>query len=80
MKLAAHEGEPTTVRQLEDELGLLFHHDDDERIEMVLDKTTWHGRTYCPLRELIDEVYAADAVAAGPLCQRPARRSPSRNQ
>lgn len=50
---------------LEDELGLLSHHDDDERIEMVFDKTTWHGRAYGPLRDLIDELYGADAAAAG---------------
>ncbi len=50
---------------LEDELGLLSHHDGDERIETVLGKTTWHGRTYRPLRELIDKAYDADAAAAG---------------
>jgi len=50
---------------LEDELGLLSHHDADARIEMVLDKTTWHERPYRPLRELIDELYGADAAAAG---------------
>jgi HD superfamily phosphohydrolase len=46
---------------LEDELGLLAHHDGDERISMVLDRTDWHGRTYRPLRALIDDRYAAEA-------------------
>jgi HD superfamily phosphohydrolase len=49
---------------LEDELGLLAHHDGDERINMVLDRTGWHGRTYKPLRALVDENYAVDAQAA----------------
>ena len=53
---------------LEDELGLLSHHDGDERIEMVLDKSEWHGRKIAPLRALIDERYgkeAADAAQRG---------------
>ena len=49
---------------LEDELGLLSHHDGDERIEMVLDKSEWHGRKLAPLRALIDERYANEATGA----------------
>lgn len=47
---------------IEDELGLLPHHDADERISTVLDQTEWHGRSYAPLRELIDEKYAGEAA------------------
>jgi HD superfamily phosphohydrolase len=49
---------------LEDELGLLAHHDGDERIEFVLGIEEWHGLHHSPLRELIDELYAADAMEA----------------
>jgi HD superfamily phosphohydrolase len=49
---------------LEDELGLLSHHDGDERIAMVLDKSEWHGRKIAPLRALIDERYAKEATGA----------------
>ena len=49
---------------LEDELGLLAHHDGNERIELVLGIEKWHGLQHRPLRELIDELYAADAEAA----------------
>jgi HD superfamily phosphohydrolase len=52
---------------LEDELGLLSHHDGDERIEMVLDRVEWHGRTYPPLRQLVDENYMREAQQAGQL-------------
>jgi HD superfamily phosphohydrolase len=52
---------------LEDELGLLAHHDGDERINMVFDRTEWHGRTYSPMRQLIDEKYAAEAELAAQL-------------
>jgi HD superfamily phosphohydrolase len=50
---------------LEDELGLLAPHDGDERIEMVLDRPEWHGRSYRTLRQVIDESYAAEAQQAG---------------
>lgn len=49
---------------LEDELGLLPRHDADERINMVLDRTGWHGRTYQSLRALIDEKYTTEAQRA----------------
>jgi HD superfamily phosphohydrolase len=49
---------------LEDELGLLAHHDGDERIELVLGMKDWHGGKTRSLAELIDELYAADAVLA----------------
>ena len=49
---------------LEDELGLLAHHDGNERIELVLGIEKWHGLQHRPLRELINELYAADAEAA----------------
>jgi HD superfamily phosphohydrolase len=58
---------------LEDELGLLVHHDGDERINMVFDRTDWHGRTYKPLRAVVDEKYAAEA-------QRAAQRDGSGNE
>jgi HD superfamily phosphohydrolase len=48
----------------EDELGLLPRHDGDERIEMILDRTDWHGRTYDPMRKLIDELYENEAQGA----------------
>jgi HD superfamily phosphohydrolase len=49
---------------LEDELGLLSKHDGDERIELVLDRTEWHGRAFPSLRTLIDESYAEEAASA----------------
>ncbi len=49
---------------LEDELGLLPHHDGDERINLILDRTDWHERSYQPLRGLIDSKYEADALRA----------------
>jgi HD superfamily phosphohydrolase len=49
---------------LEDELGLLSQHDADERIEMILDRTEWHGRNFASLRNLIDERYADEAAIA----------------
>ncbi len=52
---------------LEDELGVLSHHDGDERIEMVLERTEWHGRSFPALRELIDARYATEAETAGQL-------------
>ncbi len=48
----------------EDELGLLPRHDGDERIEMILDRIDWHGRTYPPLRELVDKLYEQEASGA----------------
>lgn len=50
---------------LEDELGLLVHHDGDERIEMLLERTEWHGRSFPALRQLIDDRWAAEAERAG---------------
>jgi HD superfamily phosphohydrolase len=47
---------------LEDELVLLPPHDADARLNMVLDKTNWHGVTVTPLRARIDELYAADTA------------------
>jgi HD superfamily phosphohydrolase len=52
---------------LEDELGLLSHHDGDERITTVLDRTEWHRRSYAPLRQVIDDRYATEAEQAGQL-------------
>jgi HD superfamily phosphohydrolase len=49
---------------LEDELGLLEHHDGDDRINMVLDRNEWHRRKYASLRSLIDKKYAVDARKA----------------
>ena len=49
---------------LEDELGLLERHDGDERINLVLDRTEWHGRSYRSLRSLIDASYSTDARRA----------------
>jgi HD superfamily phosphohydrolase len=50
----------------EDELGLLGPHDGDRRLELVLDRETWRGVSYRPtLRELIDQLYASEAQAAG---------------
>lgn len=50
---------------LEDELGLLSAHDGNERIDMVLQRTEWHGRSYPSLRELIDGLYGDEAAVAG---------------
>ncbi|WP_437758954.1 hypothetical protein [Sorangium sp. So ce1389] len=53
---------------LEDELGLLHPHDGDERLNLVLDRTSWYGGTHSPtLRELIDQQYAKFAKMTG-LC------------
>lgn len=57
---------------LEDELGLLEPHDCRARIEFVLDRRIWGGRTIdgldCPisetLRERIDRLYKSEAVHA----------------
>jgi HD superfamily phosphohydrolase len=49
---------------LEDELGLLAHHDGDERIDLVLGIEKWHGLDCPPLRALIDDLYAVDAKEA----------------
>jgi HD superfamily phosphohydrolase len=50
---------------LEDELGLLSEHDGNERIDLVLNRTDWHGRKYPSLRQLIDRLYENEATAAG---------------
>jgi HD superfamily phosphohydrolase len=56
---------------LEDELGLLGHHDGQERIDYVLDRPTWGGRPIEdtavgePLRGRIDRLYRGDAAAIG---------------
>ncbi|HKB50466.1 MAG TPA: HD domain-containing protein [Solirubrobacterales bacterium] len=52
---------------LEDELGLLPRHDADERLELILNRKKWRGRSGESLRELIDEKYGEEAVAAGRL-------------
>lgn len=49
---------------LEDELGLLPKHDADERVNLLLDRTDWHGRDYRSMRSLIDDRYRQDAVLA----------------
>ncbi len=48
---------------LEDELGLLDHHDADERLTLIFDRRAWYGLE-CEetLRQLVDRVYA-DAVS-----------------
>lgn len=46
---------------MEDELGLLPPHDGSERINMILDREEWHGRTYRSLRSLVDENYGPEA-------------------
>lgn len=48
----------------EDELALFGKHDSDARLGFILDKTTWHGEEYPPLRALIDDHYQADAETA----------------
>src|SRR5713226_1313281 len=50
---------------LEDELGLLPHHDELKRFELVLDRTAWHGRAEEPLRTLVDSAYGDELRAAG---------------
>ncbi|MGH9891446.1 MAG: hypothetical protein ACREA0_05580, partial [bacterium] len=51
---------------LEDELGLLRPHDADERLNLILDRTTWFGSSHSPtLRNLIDDLYREHATAAG---------------
>ena len=49
---------------LEDELGVLPAHDADERMNLVLDRTEWHGRTYPSLRVVVDDAYGDEAVDA----------------
>jgi HD superfamily phosphohydrolase len=49
---------------LEDELGLLPRHDGDDRINLILDRMEWHGRSYLSLRSVVDSSYAAEAIAA----------------
>lgn len=49
----------------EDELGLFPKHDSLQRIEMVLDRATWSGFRRVPLRSLIDDFYAEEAVEIG---------------
>ena len=50
----------------EDELGLLRAHDTEERIDLVLDRTQWYGVEHTPtLRQLVDDLYATQASAAG---------------
>ena len=50
----------------EDELGLLDKHDDDDRLNYVLDRRTWRGVAESEtLRELVDSEYAAAAAATG---------------
>ncbi len=63
---------------LEDELGLLAYHDGDERIDLILDRTEWHGRVYPSLRVLVDQKYGADAQRAGQRDQSGAQLSASR--
>lgn len=51
---------------LEDELGLLGAHDRHERLRLVFDRNTWSGvEVERTLREIIDERFAADAIASG---------------
>ncbi len=56
---------------IEDELGLLPAHDEDERLNMVLDRDTWGGRRLGDspigetLRQRIDRLYGSDADAVG---------------
>lgn len=52
---------------LEDELGLLPRHDSEQRINMILNRTDWHGRTYPSLRSLIDEKYGEEAASVAQL-------------
>jgi HD superfamily phosphohydrolase len=48
---------------LEDELGLLDHHDADERLNLIFDRRVWHGlECEQTMRELVDMAYA-DAAA-----------------
>jgi HD superfamily phosphohydrolase len=50
---------------LEDELALLGKHDAVERLDLVMDRTTWRGSEERPLRAVVDEEYAAVAEASG---------------
>jgi hypothetical protein len=49
---------------LEDELGLLAHHDGDERLNLVIGMTEWYGRETASLADLIDDLYSPDAERA----------------
>jgi HD superfamily phosphohydrolase len=49
----------------EDELGLFPKHDSMQRLEMVLDRTRWSDFEVSSLRELIDDLYAAEASEVG---------------
>ncbi len=49
---------------LEDELGLLAHHDGDERLELVLGMEEWYGRRVESLGALIDRLYTGEAERA----------------
>jgi HD superfamily phosphohydrolase len=50
---------------LEDEMGALPPHDGDARLDLVLDRTEWHGSKHEPtLRALIDREYAEFAQQA----------------
>src|SRR5437773_7129751 len=49
---------------LEDELGLLPRHDSVDRLTRVLDRTDWFGSETRALRDVINEIYSADAVEA----------------
>src|SRR5260370_9005700 len=44
---------------LEDELGLLPHHDAPRRLGLVVDRRSWHGKTGDTLRAEIDAAYGA---------------------
>jgi HD superfamily phosphohydrolase len=50
---------------LEDELGLLPHHDELRRLELVLDRPAWHGTAEETLRSVINSAYGRELRAAG---------------
>jgi hypothetical protein len=51
---------------LEDELGLLDHHDADQRLNLILDRVNWHGlEPEETLRQLIDRMYGDAAAETG---------------
>jgi HD superfamily phosphohydrolase len=50
---------------LEDELGLLPHHDALKRFELVLDRPSWHGTVGETLRSVINSAYGSELQAAG---------------
>jgi len=50
---------------LEDELGLLPHHDAPRRLGLVVDRTLWHGKSGDTLRAVIDSAYKGVFKAEG---------------